>query len=71
MKILPTSNLNRLRPGSGTFSLWLLPDPHVQARPRKSREVKVPLAVWVILFAFALYFVIWLGLELLNWAIAP
>jgi hypothetical protein len=71
MKIRPTSSLNRLRPGSGTFCLWLLPDPQVQARPRKSRDVKVPLAVWVILFALGLYLVIWLGMELLNWALAP
>ena len=71
MKIPPTSSLSRLRPGSETFSLWLLPNPQVQARPRKSHDVKVPLAVWVILFALGLYLLIWLGLELLNWALAP
>jgi hypothetical protein len=66
MKIPPISNLSRLRPGSEHFSLWLLPDPKTQAPPRKSHSVKVPLAVWVILFALGLYLLIWSGLELLS-----
>jgi hypothetical protein len=68
MKIPPISNLSRLRGGSETFSLWLLPNPQAQARPRKSHDVKVPLPVLVILFALSLYLLIWLGLELVNWA---
>jgi hypothetical protein len=66
MKIPPISSLSRLRPGSEPFSLWLLPDPQTQVPPRKSHSVKVPLAISVILFALAIYLVIWLGLELLS-----